>query len=219
MTITVINTNTWFPPSLRVPLYPPLYPSLSVCPSLCPPFSVPLCPSYPLSLSLSLSVPLPVPLSAPPPSLCLSLWPLPPIHSPGHGGVAPPVHSDAAPLTGSIACLSYSPVISTARSYQLTKSVITLLIYISEVEEGGACSHCLSELPQWGSSGLPSVLTQTLLRAWRQLFIKGWNANSLSQIQQTGSGGLGRTGAMVWKHAKWCASGGINYHHSANWKQ
>lgn len=100
------------------------------------------------SLSLSLSPSVRVSLSLSPSylfsaSFSLSLWPLSSIHSSEHDVVALPVQSDALPLMGSAVCLSYIPVISTACSYQLTKSVITLLIYIREVEEGGACSHCL----------------------------------------------------------------------------
>lgn len=85
-------------------------------------------PSSFLPLSLFHSIPL-LGDVAPPAS--------PPPASPDHGAVAPPVQFDAASLTGSIACLSYGPVISTSCSYQLTKSVITLLIYISGGERRG----------------------------------------------------------------------------------
>lgn len=85
----------------------------------------------------------------------LSLWPLFSIHSSEHDVVAPPEQSDALPLLGSAVCFSYIPVISTACSYQLGKSVITLLSYIREVGEGGACSHCLFRAFSVGISSAP----------------------------------------------------------------
>lgn len=110
------------------------------------------------------------------------------MYSSKHDVVAPPVQSDALLLVGSAVCLSYILVISTACSYQLTRSVITLLIYIREVKEGGPHSYCLFRSLSVGISSAffcipighdPNTPTDTA----STLCFNGPNNNNVENIQ------------------------------------